>query len=147
MTISSPAQPYDWTFRRVVGATLIFVSVIFGFWLLYRFYQVVFILFIAIVVGTVIRPAVVWLHQRGLPRVAGIILIYFVTLALFVGFVLLVFPLLLEQGATVAAAIPDYYQSLRQWLGGYSDPLVSRLSNYCLRHCRTCSPGSKPGWK
>ena len=145
MTISSPAQPYDWTFRRVVGATLIFVSVIFGFWLLYRFYQVVFILFIAIVIGTVIRPAVVWLHQRGLPRVAGIILIYFVTLALFVGFVLLVFPLLLEQGATVAAAIPDYYQSLRQWLGGYSDSLVSRISKLLPSALPNLQPGQQTG--
>lgn len=43
-------------------ATLVLVFVGLGFWLLYRFYQVVFILFIAIVMGTVIRPAVTWLH-------------------------------------------------------------------------------------
>jgi predicted PurR-regulated permease PerM len=52
------SQLYNWTFRRVVWATLVLVSVVFSFWLLYRFYQVVFILFIAIVMGTVIRPPV-----------------------------------------------------------------------------------------
>jgi len=63
-------------------ATLILVFVALGFWLLYRFNQVLFILFIAIVIGTVIRPAVTWLHRRGLPRSAGVILVYLVLLAL-----------------------------------------------------------------
>ena len=84
--------PYDWTFRRVVSATLVLVFVVLGFWLLYRFYQVVFILFIAIVMGTVIRPVVTWLHHRGLPRIAGIILVYLLLLALFISFVLLLVP-------------------------------------------------------
>ena len=65
MALNPPSQPYDWTFRRVVWATLVLISVIFGFWLLYRFNQVIFILFIAIVIGTVIRPAVAWLYRRG----------------------------------------------------------------------------------
>ena len=71
MTFHSPSQPYDWTFRRVVWATLILVFVALGFWLLYRFNQVVFILFIAILIGTVIRPVVAWLNQRGLPRIVS----------------------------------------------------------------------------
>jgi predicted PurR-regulated permease PerM len=68
MALHPPSQAYGWTFRRVVWATLVLVFVILSFWLLYRFNQVVFILFIAIVMGTVIRPVVTWLHQRGLPR-------------------------------------------------------------------------------
>jgi predicted PurR-regulated permease PerM len=61
-------------------ATLVLLSVVLGFWLLYRFYQVVFILFVAIVLGTAIRPLVNWLHQRGLPRAAGVILVYLLLL-------------------------------------------------------------------
>lgn len=41
--LPSPSQLYEWTFRRVVWATLVTLFVIFGFWLLYRFNQVVFI--------------------------------------------------------------------------------------------------------
>jgi predicted PurR-regulated permease PerM len=66
--------PYDWTFRRVVGATLLLLFVVLGFWLLYRFGQVVFILFIAIVFGTMIRPAVAWLYSRGCPEWRGLFL-------------------------------------------------------------------------
>src|SRR5512145_2125240 len=130
MTDHPLSQLYHWTFQRVVWATLIFVFVIFGFWLLYRFYQVVFILFITIVMGTVIRPVVSWLHRRGLPRIAGVMLIYLLLLALFIGFVLLLFPLLVEQGTTITAAMPGYYQSLREWMVNYPNQLIVRLSAF-----------------
>lgn len=115
MAVSPVSQPYDWTFRRVVAATLILVSVVFCFWLLYRFYEVVFILFIAIVMGTVIRPIVNWLYQRSLPKVAGVVLVFLLLLLILVGFLWLLFPLIFEQTATIVREVPDYYQSLRTW--------------------------------
>jgi len=111
-------------------ATLVLVFVALSFWLLYRFNQVVFILFIAIVMGTVIRPVVAWLHRRGLPRIAGVILVYFLLLALLIGFVLLLFPLVVEQGTTIAAAVPGYYQSLRDWMVNYPNQWMVRLSEF-----------------
>lgn len=140
MALPSPLQIPNWTFRQIVWATLLLVFVASGFWLLYRFYQVVFILFIAIVMGTVIRPAVAWLHRRGLPRISGIMLIYLLLLALFVGFVLMLFPLIIEQGTTIAAAMPGYYQSLREWLVGYPNQLIVRLSEFIP----TSLPGLQP---
>jgi predicted PurR-regulated permease PerM len=113
-----------------VWATLVLVFVALSFWLLYRFNQVVFILFIAIVMGTVIRPVVTWLHRRGLPRIAGVILVYLLLLALLISFVLLLFPLIVEQGTTIAAAVPGYYQSLREWMVNYPNQLIVRLSEF-----------------
>ena len=119
-----------WPFRRVTWATLVLVFVVFCFWLLYRFNQVIFVLFIAIVIGTVLRPAVTWLHQRGLPRIAGAILVYLLLLALLVGFVLVLFPLIVEQGTTIAAAVPGYYQSLREWMIHGPTQMIVRLSEF-----------------
>jgi predicted PurR-regulated permease PerM len=116
MALNPASQPYDWSFRRVVWATLVLVSVIFCFWLFYRFYQVVFILFIAIVIGTVIRPIVNWLYQRGLPRIAGVILVYLLLLILLTGFLWLLFPVIFEQSSTLAREVPGYYQNLREWV-------------------------------
>jgi predicted PurR-regulated permease PerM len=124
------SQPYDWTFQRVVWATLVLVFVVLGFWLIYRFNQVVFILFIAIVMGTVIRPIVAWLHRRGLPRIVGVILVYILLLALFISFVLLLFPLIIAQGTTIAAAVPGYYQNLREWMVNYPNQLIVRLGEF-----------------
>lgn len=130
MTLPTPSQPFDWTFRRVVWATLVLISVIIGFWLLYRFNQVIFNLFIAIVIGTVIRPAVAWLNQRGLHRMAGVILVYLLLLLLLTGFLLLLFPLIVEQGTTIAAAMPDYYQNLRGWLVNNPNQFLVGLSEF-----------------
>jgi len=130
MALQPPSQPDQWTFRRVMWATLVLVFVALSFWLLYRFNQVVFILFIAIVMGTVIRPVVTWLHRRGLPRIAGVILVYLLLLALLISFVLLLFPLIVEQGTTIAAAVPGYYQSLREWMANYPNQLIVRLSEF-----------------
>ena len=130
MTLNPSLQPYDWTFRRVVWATLVLVSVILGFWLLYRFNQVIFILFISIVIGTVIRPIVAWLHQRGLPRMAGIILVYLLLFILLAGFLLLLSPLIVEQGRTIIAAMPGYYQTLREWMGNSPNQLMVRLGEF-----------------
>jgi predicted PurR-regulated permease PerM len=86
-----------------------------SFWLVYRFYQVIFILFVAVVIGTILRPIVLWLQRRGLPQKAGVSLVYLLLLGLLTGFVLLLFPLIAEQSTTIAAAIPGYYQSVYGW--------------------------------
>lgn len=130
MAVNPLSQPYDWTFRRVVWATLVFISVILGFWLLYRFNQVIFILFIAIVIGTVIRPVVAWLSRRGLPQTAGVIFVYLMLLLLLTGFLLLLFPMISQQSATIAAAMPDYYQSLRAWLVNNPNPFLASLREF-----------------
>lgn len=111
-------------------ATIVLVLVAFCFWLFYRFYQVVFALFFAIVLGTVIRPVVTWLNRRGLPRIAGVLVVYLLLLALIVGFVLLVFPSIVEQGSTISAAVPGYYQSLREWMTNSPNQLIVQLSTF-----------------
>lgn len=128
MAPNPPYQPNQWTFRRVMWATIVLVSVAFSFWLIYRFYQVVFALFFAIVLGTVIRPVVSWLNRRGLPRIAGVLVVYLLLLALSIGFVLMVFPSIIEQGSTIVAAVPVYYQDLLEWMADSSNQLIVQLS-------------------
>src|SRR4051812_27993107 len=128
--MDSPAPAPEWTFRQVVGATFTLALVALSFWLLYLFNQVVFILFVAIVIGTVIRPVVVWLYWRGVPRMAGVILVYLLLLALLIGFLLLLFPLITEQSSAIAAALPGSYQSLRDWLINNSNPVMVSLGQF-----------------
>lgn len=142
MVLPPPSQPYDWTFRRVVWATLVLIFVLLGFWLLYRFNRVVFILFIAIVMGTVIRPVVSWLHMRGLPKIAGVVLVYILLLALLINFVLLLFPLIVEQGTTIGVVVPGYYQNLREWMTNYPNPLIVRLGEFLPPALPSLVPGT-----
>jgi predicted PurR-regulated permease PerM len=125
-----PSHLSSWTFRRVMLATLVLAGVGLGFWLLYRFYQVIFILFIAIILGTVIRPLVHWLYRRGLPKVAGVLLVYVLLLALLIGFIVLLFPLVFDQGAAILKMVPDYYQNFRSWIGDSPNQLVASLNQF-----------------
>ena len=128
MALHPTSQPYDWTFRRVVWATLVLISVILGFWLLYRFNQVVFILFIAIVIGTVIRPAVAWLHQRGLPQIAGVILVYL--LLLHPAHRLPAVIISVDQSNKVQQLLPQYRTTTKtcaQWMVNNPNQLLVRL--------------------
>ena len=141
MTDHPPSQPHDWTFRTVMWATLVLISVILGFWLFYRFYQVVFLLFITIVMGTVIRPAVSWLNRRGLSRVWGVLLVYFLLFVLLAGFLLLLFPMIYKQGVTIADAVPGNYQSLRLWMFTSSNPLIVRFGEFLPAVLPSLTPG------
>lgn len=128
--ISPETQPYRWTFRRVVGATLVFSFVAFCFYLLFRFYEVVFILFIAVVIGTVLRPIANWLTQRGFSRMASVILVYILILLFVAGFLWLLFPLIFKQGATLLGEVPALYQTVRIWLINSPNQLFQRLGEY-----------------
>jgi predicted PurR-regulated permease PerM len=130
VTLQPASQAYDWTFRRVMWATLVLVFVALSFWILYRFNHVIFTLFTAIVLGTITRPMVHWLHRHGLPRLAGGILVYILLLALVVGFLLLFFPMIIEQGTTLATTVPGYYQDLREWVKNSPNQLIVRLSEF-----------------
>ena len=145
MEIQPSSQPNHWPFRRVAWATLVLVFVVLGFWLLYRFYMVVFSFFVAIILGMVLRPVVTWLHKKGLPRLAGIILIYLLLLALVIGFLLLLFPLIFEQGATIASAIPGYYQTLREWMFTFPNQMMVTLGEYLPATLQGLSPVQQTG--
>ncbi|MBK9054146.1 MAG: AI-2E family transporter [Chloroflexi bacterium] len=85
-----------------MGATLILVAVVLSFWLLYRFSQIIFILAVAIIIGTILATPVTWLQQHGIPGVIGVTLVYLLLLASLIGFIFLLAPLIIEQGTTIA---------------------------------------------
>ena len=59
-----------------MAATLTILSVAFAFFLLFWFRDVVFALFLAIVLSIAISPAVDILHRVGLPRWLGVCVVY-----------------------------------------------------------------------
>ena len=56
------------------------------------------------------------------------ILVYLTLLALLIGFILLLAPLLVEQTRAIVAKLPDYYQSLHASLAGSPSALIQRLA-------------------
>ena len=105
-----------WTTKQVVIATLFVVCVFLSLWLLFRFRAVVFLLFIAMVIGTTMRPAVEWFYRRGLTRPAGILLIYLAIAAFLIGFLFLFVPLIVDQATQLIQNLPTYQLEIRNGL-------------------------------
>ena len=128
MNHSAPQPIPSWSPRQVVTATLIAVSVLASFYLIYRFSLVIFIFFIAIVLSISIRPVVNWLSRRGLPRSAGVILVYILGFSLIVIMVVTVVPLLVAQVTEVSQEIPTYYENFRGDLFGSQSRILREFA-------------------
>jgi predicted PurR-regulated permease PerM len=116
-----------WTNRQVVHATLFVVVVGIAFYLLYRFSQIIFILVVAMVLGTAIRPAVDWLNRRGIPRPAGVIFLYLGLFCLAGLLILLAFPMLSQQVTAFNQNLPVYYANLSNSLLNSSIFVVQQI--------------------
>lgn len=104
------------TSRQVITATLVVVGVSLVFGLLFYFRLAFTLLFIAVFLGTAIRPLVDWFFQKGIPRAWGVVLVYTLLVALIVALGLLLIPLLIEQSAELSVRLPANYQNIRAQL-------------------------------
>ena len=123
-----PLQVPAWPAGQVVAATLVVLAVILGFWLLIREQLVIFSLFEAIVISTAIGPAVTWLHKRGVPRAVGVLLVYLALVALVIGLVLLIAPLIAEEGVTIAQRFGSLYSTFLETVRLSPSRLIRRLA-------------------
>lgn len=129
--LSTPVAPAPsirrWTPRRVILATFGVVGVVAGFYLLYRFSNVVFVLFVAAVLATAMRPAVLWLQKHHVPQRGGVILIYLALLLVTAGVFATLAPLLIAQGTQIVENVPGYYSDAREQLRRSSSLIVRRI--------------------
>ena len=117
-----------WTTSQVVLATIFVVCVFLTFWLLYRLRALIFLLFVAIVIGIAIRPAVEWLQRRGISRNTGIIIIYILIAAVVLGFLALTFPVIADQATQLSQNLPHYYSEIRAALVNSGNRLLQNIA-------------------
>ena len=122
-----PEKVITWTTSQVVLATVFVVCVFLTFWILYRLRTLIVLFFVAIVLGTAIRPAVEWLKRRGISRATGVIVIYVLMAALVVGFLALTLPLIADQAAQLSQSVPHYYTAAREALVHSDNRLLQNI--------------------
>jgi predicted PurR-regulated permease PerM len=125
---TSSEKLITWTTGQVVLATVFVVCVFLIFWLLYRLSFLILLLFVAIVVGIAIRPMVDWLQRRGVSRIAGVMIIYFLLAAFAIGILALVFPLIADQTTQISQNLPQYYAEIRRALGNSDNLLLQNIA-------------------
>jgi len=127
-TGAAPASADEWSPRQVVTATLIALGIAAGFLLLFRFYMVVFLFLVAVMLGIATKPIVGWLQKRGVRPEIGVILVYLALAAIIAGLLLIVAPMIAEQLTSVVDRLPQYYTELRQALIDSNNRLVQRIA-------------------
>ena len=110
--LSSPS-PGTWTARRILLATLTVLGVVALFALLYRFYMVVFLFFIAFSLKVAFDPAIGWLKRRGVRREVSMVFIYTLLAMALLLLVWMIAPPLVEQTRIAAGQLPDLYTATR----------------------------------
>lgn len=117
----------SWGTREVMLGTLTVAAVSALVWVLLRWHDAVFLLFVAIVISTAIKPAVEKLQGLGIPRPAGIIIVYVIAIALLVIMLVVAAPLVGEQVTRITSAVPAAYRDLRDSMLQTSNLFIWRL--------------------
>ncbi len=94
---------------RTIVFTVLFVL---GLWFLYTISDVVLQLFVALLIMLVLNPTVTKLEKAHVPRAASVLIVYLCFIALIVFALAAMTPVLVEQTASFANALPRYLQEL-----------------------------------
>lgn len=124
----SATSPGEWTPRRTARGTLVVLGVLAGCGLVYFFRDILFLLFIAIVLATAINPLIAFLQRQGLSRLGSVICWYILFLGLLIIGLVVVVPLAIEQLQSLIEAVPKSYQAVRSWLTESTRPSIARLA-------------------
>ena len=92
-----------WTMARFIIIVLILFTV---YWIA----DILTALFFAIIVASALEPAVLWLRERGIPRILSVIIIYLTLAAIFFFSIYLILPLLVEDLRNISFSFPEIQQ-------------------------------------
>ena len=109
---SSLAALANLTLRQIVLATMTVLAVTLAFLLLYRFYAVVFLLFVAIAIQIALDPLVRFLAARGINRIVAMFAIYILLFAAIGAVIWFGAAPLADQVRDVAGTLPNYYHHI-----------------------------------
>ena len=112
------------TFSITTGTMLRFLAILLLLTLLYIVRDIVMALIFAVIIASAIEPAVIWLKERRVPRILGVVIIYLVVGALFFLGVYLVVPLLLDEFRDVSFTVPALQEQLFGGLSGTNLPFA-----------------------
>jgi predicted PurR-regulated permease PerM len=148
----SARPPAEERFRRwgIIAWSTIGILILAGglLWAFTRVQEIFPSLVVALIVVYVLNPVVSQLEKRGMPRLAGSCLSYFVLLAVVTVGIALLIPVLIDQGQELARDFPRTWDritdvahnvtdwldrrfgvsvNVREWLGGHTDLVTDNL--------------------
>ena len=99
---------------RLILYTLAVLAVVALAWMVVQIRSIIFVLVLGIIFAAAIEPLVYRLRRAGLRRGTAILVVYAALLAILIGGLYLLVPLIVHQFASLDEAIPDMFEELRQ---------------------------------
>ncbi|MCW5850826.1 MAG: AI-2E family transporter [Anaerolineae bacterium] len=118
--------------RRVAVITLTIVLTLAAVRAISQVSSALTLIFISLLFATAVKPPVVWLEHRRVPRGVAIVLVYLVALAALILAGLLVFPPLVGEATTLVQNAPGYYQRVVAALTTLDNPLIRQINQFLL---------------
>jgi predicted PurR-regulated permease PerM len=134
----------DLSARTLITATVVVGLVALGFWLLFRFYQVILILLAGIIISVALNPAVNRLRARGIPPGVAVAAIFGLLLLVFLLFLRFVAPLIADQAATIGTQLGEAYAAVVQRLREAPNMLVRQLAEALPAQPGLATPAPEP---
>lgn len=116
--------------RDVVMATLTIAAIVLAFFLLYHFAYILLSVIIALMLYLAVRPLVELLNRLHVSKSVGIIVGYGLMMAIVIGFLVLLIPMLITQIRTITERLPEYYALLKQLLVESNVTLLQLVATY-----------------
>lgn len=113
------------------------VLILLGVWFLYLIWDVLLMLFAAVVVASAIGPVANWLERYRVPRAGAVVLVYVVLILALSGVVTLMIEPLVEQVRQLAQAVPSIVAYIEQFVvftpGVERTEIINTLQQSLLR--------------
>ena len=93
------------------------ILILVGFWFVYVIFDVIILVFAAIIIASVIEPIANWAGRRRVPRAVTVLLVYTLFLILLSGAVTILIEPLKVQSVQLAQAIPDIVPAVYEFVG------------------------------
>jgi predicted PurR-regulated permease PerM len=122
---------------RAMKITLAVLFVVGLVWLFIQVAEIVLLLVFGILLAAAVDPIVNRMRRHGLSRGQSILLIYGVIFLAIAGGLILVVPLLVNQGQVLVAGVPEYLTRLREFAATSSIPIVRQLGTDVLANLDT----------
>lgn len=117
------------TTRVSVSPTIIFwaLLIILGAWFLFVVRDVIFLLFIALIISSALEPLIRRLQRKGMRRGYSVVLLFFVLILLVTALLWYIIPTVVSQANSFLREFPGYVETLTGTRPEYLDKLTDSL--------------------
>ena len=96
--------------HKTIIFTIFFLGLI---WFVFFIKDIIFQIFVALLIMTILNPTVTRLKKNKIPRVASVLIVYFLVFGFLIAFFALLIPPLVEQSTNFAQSAPRILQDLK----------------------------------